>query len=124
MKKIAGKIIPAISTTTAFVTGVIAVELLKITAGLKDIESYRSCFANLSMPMICFSEPGPCKTYEYGGRKWSEWDHVVFSKKDGVSFKDLDAFLQKNFKLLLDSVVVGSKYLYNQFVGAEERGEE
>ena len=123
MKKIAGKIIPAISTTTAFVTGAIAVELLKITAGLKDIERYRSCVANLSMPMICFSEPGPCKTYEYGGHKWSEWDHVVFAKKDGVSFKDLDAFLQKNFKLLLDSVVVGSKYLYNQFVGEEERRE-
>ena len=48
---------------------------------------------------------------------------MVFAKKDGVSFKDLDAFLQKNFKLLLDSVVVGSKYLYNQFVGEEERHE-
>ena len=69
MKKIAGKIIPAISTTTAFVTGVIAVELLKITAGLKDIERYRSCFANLSMPMICFSEPGPCAVFHSCGRR-------------------------------------------------------
>ena len=65
IKKIAGKIIPAISTTTAFVTGAIAVELYKLTAGLKAIENYRSCFVNLSMPMICFSEPGACRRYQY-----------------------------------------------------------
>ena len=120
IKKIAGKIVPAISTTTAFVTGAIAVELFKITAGLKTVERYRSCFANLSMPMFCFTEPGACKKYSYGGHEWSEWDHIVFDKTKGTSFKDLDMFLQREYHVMLDSVLIGSKYLYNQFVGLGE----
>ena len=80
IKKIAGKIIPAISTTTAFVTGAISLELLKIECDLKAIESYRSCFANLSMPMFCFTEPGPCKKTEIANMSWSEWDHLYFRK--------------------------------------------
>ena len=45
IKKIAGKIIPAISTTTAFVTGAISLELLKIESELKQIENYRSYYS-------------------------------------------------------------------------------
>ena len=80
VKKISGKIIPAISTTTAFVTGAVAVELFKITAGMKEIASYRSCFANLSMPMLCFTEPGPCHKFTAGKKTFTEWDHVTLRK--------------------------------------------
>ena len=83
IKKIAGKIIPAISTTTAFVTGTISLELLKIACELKKIENYRSCFANLSMPMFCFTEPGPCHKTTIGSMTWSEWDHIFFKKVEG-----------------------------------------
>lgn len=80
VKKIAGKIIPAISTTTAFVTGAIAVELLKLTAGLKTIECYRNCFANLSMPFFCFTEPGEAAKIQSGDLVFTEWDHIILSK--------------------------------------------
>ena len=87
IKKIAGKIIPAISTTTAFVTGTISLELFKITCDLKKIENYRSCFANLSMPMFCFTEPGPCHKTTIGSMTWSEWNHIFFKKvEDRKSF--------------------------------------
>ena len=80
IKKIAGKIIPAISTTTAFVTGAIAVELYKVEQGMKKLDAYRSCFANLSMPMFCFTEPGACTKTQSGDFAWSEWDHIVMHK--------------------------------------------
>ena len=80
VKKISGKIIPAISTTTAFVTGAVAVELYKLTAGMTAIESFRSCFANLSMPMLCFTEPGACQKFTAGKKTFTEWDHVTLRK--------------------------------------------
>ena len=80
VKKISGKIIPAISTTTAFVTGLVAVEIYKLTAGMKEIESYRNCFANLSMPMLCATEPGACQKFTTGKKTFSEWDHVTLRK--------------------------------------------
>ena len=112
IKKIAGKIIPAISTTTAFVTGGIAVELYKINAGLKKIENYRSCFANLSMPMICFSEPGSCRRYTYGGKEWTNWDHLVFTKEDGRSIDDLADWVEAKYNVALDMIAIGSTSLY------------
>ena len=115
MKKIAGKIIPAISTTTAFVTGVIAMELLKITAGLKDIESYRSCFANLSMPMICFSEPGPCAVFHSCGHKWTEWDHVIVPKQRANTLGDLMEYLQRELGVEVSMVNYGEKMLFMGF---------
>ena len=59
LKRIAGRIIPAIATTTAMVAGLISAELYKIAAGCQDIEKYRNTFMNLALPVYSFSEPMP-----------------------------------------------------------------
>ena len=57
-KLIAGKIIPAIATTTAAITGIVSLQLYTLYQTNK-IEYLRDCYLNLAINSIFMSEPKP-----------------------------------------------------------------
>ena len=75
---IAGKITPAIATTTAMVTAAICVELYKLVLD-KPIEQLRNTFSNLALPLFTSAEPDPPKrtTAVVQGKEW-KWTQVRF----------------------------------------------
>ncbi|GMF67899.1 unnamed protein product [Aspergillus oryzae] len=115
-KFIAGKIIPAIATTTALVTGLVALEFYKIIDGKDDIEQYKNGFVNLALPFFGFSEPIPSPKGKYQGKEGEVtidqlWDRF---EVDDIPLQDfLKHFSDKGLEISM--VSSGVSLLYASF---------
>ncbi|EME78245.1 uncharacterized protein MYCFIDRAFT_144098 [Pseudocercospora fijiensis CIRAD86] len=115
-KFIAGKIIPAIATTTALVTGLVVLELYKIIDGKEDIEQYKNGFVNLALPFFGFSEPIASPKGKYQGPNGEVtidklWDR--FESKDVTLKEFIEDFKAKG--LTISMISSGVSLLYASF---------
>jgi len=70
----AGRIVPAMATTTSSIAGLQALELVKVLKGCKKDE-FRNIFLNLAVPLMQAGEPGDVtKTKLLEGVEVSLWD--------------------------------------------------
>lgn len=108
-KFIAGRIIPAIATTTAMATGLVCLELYKAILN-HQVEKYRNTFANLALPLFSMAEPVPPKIIKHGNLSWSVWDRWVIA--GNLTLRELlDWFQDKGLSAY--SISCGQSLIYN-----------
>lgn len=117
-KFIAGKIIPAIATTTALVAGLVILELYKIIDGKNDLEQYKNGFVNLALPFFGFSEPIASPKGKYVSKNGDVmidklWDR--FEVEDITLQEFLKHFAEKGLDVMMLSS--GVSLLYASFYG-------
>ena len=124
---IAGKIIPAIATTTALVAGLACLELVKVLQG-KPLEAYKCAFANLALPLFAISEPNaPATTAakipggRRGGEEWKHtpWDCIELDGAD-LTLKELVAHFEDEFGCELSMLSYGVSILFSSFASAKK----
>lgn len=120
-KQIAGKIIPAIATTTSLVVGLVCLELYKIIDGKNKLDDYKNGFVNLALPFFGFSEPITAQKNKYGTTEWTLWDRFVF--ENNPTLKEIITWFQKEHKLDISMVSQGVSMLWSSFVGKKKSEE-
>ncbi|RKP05031.1 ubiquitin-activating emzyme E1 [Thamnocephalis sphaerospora] len=113
-KFIAGKIIPAIATTTALVTGLVCLELYKVIDGKTKLEDYKNGFVNLALPFFGFSEPIAAPKLKYHDIEFSLWDR--FDIEGDLTLKELMSYFKEKHELEITMLSCGNSMLYSFFM--------
>ena len=110
----AGRIIPALATTTSCIAGLQTIELVKIAKN-SAIEEYRNSFLNLAIPLLQSSEPGACTKNKIGenlyATLWDIWE-VKLNKND-CTIKTLFDVLKVRYALFPKDIFKGKKPIYS-----------
>ena len=111
-KQIAGRIIPAIATTTAAIAGFAAIELVKMAAQ-QPLENLKNCFLNLAVPLVVLAEPASApKTQIREGLEFSCWDRWVVRGREEYTLADFVKHFQREYNLTVSMVCQGVKMIY------------
>ena len=121
-RAIAGRIIPAIATTTALVTGLICLELYKIVGTPRKeltIEAYKNGFINLAIPFMTLSEPSaPAKTKAVLKGKewnWTAWDCLDMTALGDITMGEFMDHFETEYNLEISMLSHGVSILYSFF---------
>ncbi|KAF7261001.1 hypothetical protein EG68_01616 [Paragonimus skrjabini miyazakii] len=137
VRRIAGRIVPAIATTTAAVAGLVCIELLKHVAycvnpepsdegkknaivNVTEIEHARNAFLNLALPVILLSEPAPCvRTKLPSGAEFTLWDRWVIpapANLDSYLLSDLIYDIKRRHMLEAAVITQGNRMVYVNYL--------
>ena len=127
VKQIAGKIIPAIATTTSLVVGLVCLEMLKIIDSphfqkeeeqssltkKSPIERYKNGFVNLALPFFGFSEPIAAQKVKFNQFTWTLWDKFII--QGPMTLKEFLDYFQQKYSLEISIITWESNMIYSNF---------
>ena len=115
-KGIAGKIIPAVATTTSIVAGLITIEIMKFCYQYKFgenidgdsdfskmLETYKSWYVNLANNILVSSEPEKAVILKFGDVEMNSWTKSVLTTD--LTLEMLISLVEEKFKLDEESKV-------------------
>jgi len=120
VKRVAGKIIPALATTTSAVSGLVSCELVKVLNKM-PLSAYKNAFMNLALSLLCFSEPLPPNKEKVADgvyfTVWDNWDVRKPSSSTQYTMQDfVDAAEKKVGKgFSVSTINQGSRCVYMSF---------
>lgn len=122
IKRIAGKIIPAIATTTAMICGLVALEMYKLhSPEKKPIESFRFGSINITINSFNISEPMPCqvKKCQANGMDYTIWD--TWEIKGDLTLAEAIETIKNDYNLIAESISIGKTLFYMSIQPKPER---
>lgn len=130
-RRVAGRIVPAMISTTAFVSALSCVELLKLLQGV-PLERHHNAFINLALPFFAYTSPVPAEQVPgIHGTTYTLWDRITVkegkksAKKGGISLRKFIERVEKKATKYPESITVstisyGPYMLYANFLHEED----
>ncbi|KAL9187802.1 hypothetical protein ACHAXT_006180 [Thalassiosira profunda] len=128
-RRVAGRIVPAMITTTGLVSALSCLELVKLLKGL-PLNMHRNAFVNLALPFFAFTAPMPAEEMEgVNGNTHTIWDRITItgSAKSPIEALTLSKFLKKLQKkagcgdeVEVSSVSYGPYMIYANFLHSHD----
>ncbi|VDM48277.1 unnamed protein product, partial [Toxocara canis] len=125
-KQIAGRIIPAIATTTAAVAGLVSVELYKMIGDGSGVphtplERFKNGFINLALPFFGFSEPIAAPKKKYNDTTFTLWDSIEI--QGPKTLKEVISWIEGETKLEVSMLSCGVSLIYSFFMNPKKKDE-
>lgn len=110
----AGKIIPALATTTAAIAALQTIEIIRFLKNSK-LEEYKQTFLNLSVPILGISEPALAHKIKLGSSGievslWDRWEYKASVRE--VTLLEILEHLESSYKLQVSDILYEGMSLY------------
>ena len=118
-RRVAGRIVPAMITTTALVSALSCIEFVKLTQGAQ-LHQHRNAFVNLALPFFAFTSPLPAEEVAgLHGTSHTIWDKLLIKEEEKHHLKGgitMRRFLRKIKKKSEDGEIEVSNISYGPFM--------
>ncbi|XP_062853593.1 ubiquitin-like modifier-activating enzyme 1 isoform X2 [Trichomycterus rosablanca] len=116
-KLIAGRIIPAIATTTVAVAGLMCLELYKLVQGHRDVNLFRNAYINLAVSFYILSKPRGPGSFQVAGKEYSLWDEFLVQgreeRQEEMTLEELIKHIKEIHNLTITALFYGMAVLYD-----------